>query len=238
MTLCKNQKEGLVAKLTAFFKGLSGDKIDEAVAQARKLANAETLEERKDKLVKLFESQLEKLKSTGTPQAILEVFQNNTDEVVSKAAEIAVAEGNIPFLPVIPRSYMGIYALMPMVKYNGKVGYIYLDPNELTDVVETPKTPYYAFDVENGKVMLGKSPKDAEKIIKNQKRSCLTADEVIAVGIHSQVLSDHYVDATGSRFKSDFVPGLCLGDDRPGLRYFNPDRSYDEWGSGSCGSRA
>jgi hypothetical protein len=238
MTLCKDQKEGPVAKLTAFFKGLSGDEIDEAVAEARKLANAETLEERKGKLVKLFENQLEKLKSLGTPQAILEAFQNKKDEVIAKAVETNIAKGNIPFLPVIPRSYMGIYALMPMVRHEDKVGYTYLDPNELTDVVETPKTPYYAFDVENGKAMLGKSPRDAEKIIKYQKRSCLTADEVIAVGTHSEVLSDHNVDAPGSRSESDSVPSLYLHGDEPKLGWSSPDHSYGKWGSASCGSRA
>ena len=238
MTLCKDQKEGLVAKLSAFFKGLSGDEIDDVVAEARQLANAETLEEKKGKLTKLFESQLEKLKALGTPQAILEAFGNKKDEVVSKAAEMAIAEGNIPFLPVIPRSYLGIYALMPMVKHENRVGYTYLDPNELTDVVETPKNPYYAFDVENGKAMLSKSPMDAEKIIKSQKRSCLTADEVIAVGIHNEVLSDHNMDATGSRSESDGVPRLCLSVGRPRLSWSNPDYSLDGWGSGSCGSRA
>jgi len=238
MTLCKNQKEGLVAKLTAFFKGLSGDEIDDVVAETRKLVNAETLEERKDKLTKLFESQLEKLKSLGCPQAILEAFQKKKDEVVNKASEMAIGEGNIPFLPVIPRGYMGIYALMPMVKHEGKIGYTHLDPNELTDVVETSKNPYYVFDVEDGKAILGKSPRDAEKIIKGQKRSCLIVDEVIAVGVHSEVLSDHYVDASGSRYKSDIVPGLCLLDGRPRLYGNDPGFSCGGWGSGSCGSRA
>jgi hypothetical protein len=249
MTLCKDQKEGLVAKLTAFFKGLSKDEIDVVVAEARQLANAETTEERKNKLTKFFESHLEKLKSLGVPQAILEGFGNKKDEVVSKMLEIwidrypretleSLAKMGIYLgLPVIPRSYMGIYALMPMVKNGDKIGYTYLDPNKLTDVVETPKSLYYALDVEDGRAMLDKSPNEAEKIINSQKRSCLIADEVTALGAHTDVLSNHNVDATGSRCGSGFVPFFVLYDDRPKLDWSNPDDSNDEWGSASCGSR-
>lgn len=237
--LCKDQREGLIAKLTAFFKGLGSEVIDDVVAEAKKQANAETIEGRKNGLAKLFDSQMETLKLRNCPQAILEAFQNKKSEVLSKAAEMEIPEGNIPFVPVIPRSYMGIYGLMPMIRNDDKVGYTYLDPNELTDQVETPKSPYFIYDVEDGKDMLGKSPGKAEKFIKEQKRSCLTADEGIALCVHSKVLSEHYVDCTGSRFKhSVLAPYVSLSDDRPKLNWHLADYSPDEWGSASCRSRA
>jgi len=237
--LCKDQREGLIAKLTAFFKGLEVEVIDDVVAEAKKQATAETVEERKNGLTKLFDSQMETLKSRGCPQAILEAFQNLRDAVLSKAAEMEIPKGHIPFVPVIPRIYMGVYGLMPMVRNGEKVGYTYLDPNEITDQVETPKNPYFIYDVENGKDMLGKSPEKAEKLITEQKRSCLTDDEGIAVCIHTNVLSEHYVDCTGSRYKRvDRVPIVYLGGGGPRLDWVSFGHSSDGWGSASCRSRS
>jgi len=115
---------------------------------------------------------METLKSRGCPQAILEAFGNQRNAVLSKTAEMEILEGHIPFVPVIPRTYMGVYGLMPMVRNGDEVGYTYLDPKEITDKVETPKGPYFIYDVEDGKEMLGDSPKKAEKLIKEQNRSC------------------------------------------------------------------
>ena len=123
------------------------------------------------------------------------------------------------------------------MKNGDKVGYTRLDPNELTDVVETPKIPYYAFDVEKGEAILGKSPEDAEKIIKSQERLCLTTDEIIAIGFHTAVLSDYHVNAIGSRCKSDNVPILYLHEGKPELSWHSFCGSDDKWGSASCGSR-
>ena len=105
--------------------------------------------------------------------------------------------------------------------------------------METPKGPYFIYDVEDGKDMLGKSPEKAEKLITEQKRSCLTADEGIAVCVHTNVLSEHYVDCTGSRYShADRVPLVCLLDGRPRLLWFYARYSIDEWGSASCRSRS
>jgi hypothetical protein len=237
--LCKDQREVLVAKLTTFFKGLATEEIDDVVTEAKKQATTETVEERKNKLAKLFDSQMETLKTRGCPQVILEAFQNKKNEVLEKAVVMEISEGNIPFVPVIPRIYLGIYGLMPMVRNGDKVGYTCLDPNEITNKVETPKGPYFIYDVENGKDMLGKPPEKAEKLIKEQNRSCLTADEGIALCIHTNVLPEHYVDCTGSRYgRAGRVPGVYLDGFGPELDWGDADSSVGEWGSASCGSRA
>jgi len=235
----KDQCEGLVAKLTAFFKGLSTEEIDDVVTEARQQATVETTLERKNGFAKLLDSQMETLKSLGCPQAIMKAFNNQRDTVLSKAAEMEIPEGHIPFVPVIPRTYMGVYGLIPMVRNGDKVGYTYLNPNEITDNVETPKEPYFIYDAEDGKAMLGKSPEKAEKLIKKQNRSCLTADEGIAVCVHTKVLSEHYVDCPGSRCRlAGLVPFVCLGDGEPRLDWDGFGNSFDGWGSASCRSRA
>ncbi|TRZ80286.1 hypothetical protein D4R86_04595 [bacterium] len=233
--LCKNQRESLVAKLTAFFKRLIAEEIDDLVAEAKKQATVEMMQERKNGLAKLFDSQMETLKSRGCPQAILEAFQNQRDAVLSKAAEMEISKGYIPFVPVIPRTYMGVYGLMPMVRNGKKVGYTYLNPNGITDQVETPKNPYFIYNVKDG----SKSPEKAEKLITEQKRSCLTADEGIAVCVHTNVLSEHYVGCKGSRYgHAGGVPNVCLNGDEPELSWSDLDGSDGRWGSASCCSRS
>lgn len=237
--LCKDQREGPVAKLTAFFKGLSAEEIDDVVTEARQRVTVETVQERKNGLAKLFDSQMKTLKSRGCPQAIMEAFQNKKSEVFDKAAEMDIPEGNIPFVPVIPRSYMGIYGLIPMVRNGEKVGYTYLDPNEIIDNEECPKGPYYIYDVERGKATLGRSPEEAEKIIKKQNRLCNVIEEDIAVCVHTDVLSDHCLWSAGSRYvDACSVPSVCLHGDGPEFGWLNVDSSDDRWGSASCRSRS
>jgi len=90
-----------------------------------------------------------------------------------------------------------------------------------------------------GKAMLGKSPEKAEKLIKKQNRSCLTVDEGIALCVHTNVLSEHYVDCTGSRYwHADRVPSVYLSVGRPRLNWNYFGYSNDWWGSASCRSRA
>ena len=224
--LCKAR---LVTKLEALFKGLEIEVIDDVVAEAKKRVSA--VKER------LFDSQIETLKSRGCPKIILELLQNQRDAVLSKAAEMD-SEG-IPFVPVIPRTYLSIYGLMHMVRNKNKAGYTDLNPTKIINEVETPKCPYFIYDVEDGKHMLGKSPKEAEVFIVKQKRSCLTVEETIALCIHTKILSEHYIDCTGSRYEDpSYVPHIFLANGKPKLTWSMVDNSDDVWGSASCRSRA
>ena len=230
--LCKDQ---LADKLVPLFK--DAENIDEAVKEAKNRLAVKAKQLKEGYLEKLFDSQIQTEKDRGTPEAIIEMLQNQRSDVLSKASEMTFAEGHIPFLPVIPKTYVSIYYRMPMVKNGNKIGYTYLDPSELTDIEDVPTKPYYIYDVEDGTAMLGKSPEKAEKLIRKDKRFPLTADEVMSLGIHRDVLSDHYVDATGSRYESSRVPFLYLFDGRPRLGWDDADDAYDRWGAGSCGSR-
>ena len=254
--LCKDQREGLVAKLTAFFKGLTAEEIDDVVTKARQQASVETTQARKNELTELFDSQMKtiefRLNSMNImPNPILSKFRERRDEIIQEMLKIwtehypgetiesLAQKGRYLCIPVIPRAYLGICGLAAMIHYKDKAGYTYLNPNEITDQVETPKTLYFMLDVEDGKETLGKSPKQAEELIKEQKRSCLTADEGLALWVHSRVRSEHYVDCAGSRCKgADEVPNVCLNDDVPELDWRNVGYSNDEWGSASCRSRS
>lgn len=203
-----------------------------------------------EELTKLFYSQMHKLRHLDTPQAIRLPLLQKKKDVISKAIKIWIEKypnetldtlaekGIYLIIPVIPRSYIGIYALIMMVRHGGEIGETYIDPERLTNVIETPKRPYYAIDVENGKAMLGKSPCDAEEIINRQNRSCLIVDEIISLGIFTKVLSTHTVYAIGSRYNLKDVPRLCMDNQTPSLDCYGTGLyTTENWGYGSCGSR-
>ena len=229
--------ETLVQKLVTLFRGHAQTEIDNAVMQAKSQLAAETKETRRNNLEKLFDNQIATLKDRGVPQQILGMLQDQKNTVVTKASNMTIGAGNTPFIPVIKPSYLGYYGLMSLVRNGAKEGYSYLNPALITDKMETPNGLYYIYDVEDGEAMRGKSPEAAEKLLKEQRRSPLTAAEVLALATHTDVLSRHFVDATGSRYGSGDVPFLWLDGGLPGLDYGWADFAISEWGSASCGSR-
>jgi hypothetical protein len=236
-TLCQDQKEAVVAKLTAVLKDVPADDVDGVLASARTRLTEDAKKVKRADLEKLFDTQIATLKDRGCPEQILTMLANQRGDVVSKASQMTLKEGRISFLPVIPRLYLSIYSQMAMVRNGNKAGYTYLNPSQITDVVETPREPYYIFDIEDGEAMRGKAPRQAEKEIKKDGRRGLTEVEVIALGIHTDVLSRHYVDAVGSRYDSDSVPDLCVSDGRPKLDWGDLGDGNDHWGGASCGSK-
>lgn len=235
MGLCTDQ---LAEKFVPFLRRASKNTdIELAWAKAKDCYATEAKQAKREDLEKMFDTQIQTWRNRGCPEAIVEMLVKQKDTVLEKASKMTFGNGNIPILSVVPRSHLTIYSLMPMVKNGEKLGYTYLDPTEITDVVDVPKKPYWIYDVENGKAMLGNSPKEAEKLIKKDNRSCLTDTEVIAIGIHDR--PDHYMDATGSRYKhSVHVPDLWLSDGRPLLGWNDANDSLSDWGSPSCGSRS
>jgi len=235
--LCKSQKEGLISKLVELFKGIANTEIEEVV-KAAKDKIIEIGNQIKESELVSFNNQIQTLKDRGCLETILNMLQEQRGSVVEKAQKMAFKEGRVPFLPVIPRIYLSIYTQMAMVKYGSNSGYTYLDVAQLSDVADTPNKPYFIFDVEDGTEMLAKSPRDAKKLIEAQdNRRYLIDVEVISLGIHTDVLSRHCVDASGSRYRSDCVPGLYLSDDKPRLGWCCLDDGNNRWGSASCSSK-
>lgn len=228
--------KNLVTELVALFQGQKLETVQQAVKEATKQVWPELVT---GPLSKLFDTQMETLKARGCPKSVIDVLTSKKSEVIAKATEIETADGHTPFVPVVPRTEVDLGDLMKMVRNRDREGYNYLDQSDVSNVVDVPNGPYFMFDVEDGKDMLGKSPEKAEALIKKQKRTCLTADEGIALCVHTNVLSDHYVDCTGSRYRrGGWVPGVCLFGDGPGLDWSSVDSSDDRWGSASSRSRA
>ncbi len=228
--------KNLVTELVALFQGQKLETVQQAVKEATKQVWPELVT---GPLSELFDTQMETLKARGCPKSVIDVLTSKKSEVIAKATEIETADGHIPFVPVVPRTAVDLGDLMRMVRNRDREGFSYLYQSDVSNVVDVPKEPYFIYDVEDGKDMLGKSPEKAEALIKKQDRTCLTADEGIALCVHTNVLSEHYVDCTGSRCRHAVrVPRVCLGGDGPKLVWDRADGSVDGWGSASCRSRA
>lgn len=182
MKLCKDQ---LTEKLVGLFAETDPGNIDEAVAQAKGQLTQKTKLAKRNDLERLFDSYLDRLTNRGCPKQFLEMAREHKNKVVAKASEMSISEGHIPFVgPIIKAAYLGYYGLMSMVRNGDEEGYTHLDPSRITDEFPTPDGLYWLYDVEDGEAMRGKVLQDAEKLIKKQGRSGLTAIHLIRVCIH------------------------------------------------------
>lgn len=230
----KNEN-GIVEKLINIFQGFSEKQIDIAIERTKQRLAVKINSARLKEFEELFDTQIATLKDRGVYVEILEILRRQKGVVLAKASEMAIGDGNIPFIPVLPRSFRNSHSLMAMVRNGGKVGYTDFNPTLISDVVDAPQEPYYIYDVEDGSSTLGESPENAENILKSLKRSPLTAAEIIALAVHTDVLSRHNVWATGSRYGTAvLVPYVSLaGGDRPELDWLYVDTSAGRWGTAS-----
>ena len=195
---------------------------------------------RKD-AIRLFNSQMKTLETRGFTE-IMEALQEKLDDVLFRVVEmkeIKISKSHIPFVAVIPLLGFDVETLMKMVIYDHNEGHSLLIQSELSNVVGVPSKPYFIFDVKDGETMLNKSPERAETLIKEQRRSCLTVGEGIALCIHANVLYKHFLNCTGSRFENGYyVPIVHLLNDKPMLVCGPFDNWHDRYGSPSCLFRA
>ena len=193
----------------------------------------------KKELIKLFTGQMKTLRLRGCSRDIIKVFRDKLDEVLNKAAEMEIPKGHIPFVPVIPYSFMDIPKLMAMVKKDGKIGYTYLNQEKIFDHLEIPGNLYFIYDVKDGKDMLDKSPEQAQKLVKKQKRFCLTVAEAIALCVHTNSSAGHYMYCLGSYHNSlELVPGISLTISGPMLGCYKIETKNKGYGAPSCKMRA
>ena len=232
--LCKDQ---LIGELVTLFQNTNPEYIDGAITAAREQAARNAKQMMRSDLEKLFDSQIVTEKRLGVPEQIIEMQMNGKMKVLDHAQSSTIADGNLPFAPVISALYLGYHGIVAMVRHNSKQGYTHLDLSRIEDVEKVPGRLYYHFDVEDGTARLGKKPEVSDKEIRAEKRLRSTTAEIVSIGTHTDVLSRHNMDAVGSRCDSGGVPSLDLGDGGPRLGWSDLDGADDHWGAASCGSR-
>ncbi|MFA5051390.1 MAG: DUF5701 family protein [Patescibacteria group bacterium] len=144
---------------------------------------------------------------------------------------IPLSENKQGKLLIIPANLVPIDKQIELID-----GTNYLNLSSHKDLIETPKTPYWIYDVENGKKMCGKDPNTCVKIFQKEKRRELITVEGIAIVVQDpDVLKDHYIDLPGSRYDSGGVPYLSLVGDGPELSFSRSGGASSRFGSASCG---
>lgn len=226
-----------VARILDVLRDVPDDQVKSVLADAELRRRESTVFERRRSLDNLFSRQLETLADRGCPDVLREHFVSLRKTVVDKALAFTIAEGNLPFLFVVPPPFLSYHTLASMLRNGAQTGYTSLNVRLITDLVKVPEDPYVIYDVEDGRTLLGKSAQDAERLLKQQNRSGLTAAEALHLCIQASTLNHHFVDAVGSRYDSDRVPNLWLNDGRPCLLWDYRGDARSHWGAASCGSR-
>ena len=183
-------------------------------------------------------------RNDGKAKEYTELLTQHAFPIKERLRELAAREfpeGHTPFVFVVRDALIPLKEQISLVESEGKEGFTALDLSEFktAEGVEIPESmAYLAVDIENGKVMLGKSADEAVKQFKKEGRSPLTAEEGIAIILqHPEILKDHYMDLPGSRRGDGRVADLWLVEGKPGLSWSWASSSHAEWGSASCGSR-
>lgn len=159
----------------------------------------------------LFNLQIQTLKNRGCPAKITDAYAEAEKKIIEYAESIIFLEDHLLFMPVIPLYYIGYYGLASLMRYDDDThGDVYMDLSLLEDVKETPRRPYYIFNVEDGTEMIDRTPETAAIIIRQQNRFSATAAEAMNIAIHTDVLSHHSIGAVASRYGLDRTPIVWL----------------------------
>ena len=97
----------------------------------------------------LFDKQLSELKKGGCPKAILQVLADNAEKVLNFAiSTVPISTDHFPFVPVIPREFIGIYGQMnflnPQYANNGALR---LNPGSIKEDSPRLQVVHYIFDI-------------------------------------------------------------------------------------------
>jgi hypothetical protein len=216
-------------------RAFSSNDLGQALEKLRELQRTVGMEmvenrEQYEKFEQEFSRQIDNLAKKGFPKlagmdekkfaAIFEPLKEKLKELSSQEFQ----EGRIPFI-VVPRDkLLALEKQIPLVELDGKKGFTNIDDvSKFFTTAEGVKIPeamaYLVVDIENGKVMLGKSADEAVKQFKKEGRSPLTADEGVAIILqHPEILKDHYMDLPGSRHGDDLGRGCVARRGQAGAR--------------------
>lgn len=155
---------------------------------------------------------------------------------------VSVVHGGIHLLPVISTSCLSAAIQMKMIHHeeNERRGANLVRAD--SDVIDRTALPqgcaWWLVDVEDGRGFLNESPEAAGATIEQQERLGFVASEVIALGMHTNVLTHHGVLAPCSWYrKENAVPGLRRGLLNDELNCYGLGYSDPKFGIPSCKGR-
>lgn len=172
------------------------EKAESELSELKKNLKIETTSARGERYERLFEKQLYVLAACRCPKEIISGFYGMKHEIVKIASEIDFPKRDdfqeiIPFLPVIPLSYLGIYGLASMLSYSISLNN---SATLMKNRVEIPNRLYYVFGVRKEKCFEGdvRTPESLRNMTFNERtkenmfgESCLTYEEGCALLMHN-----------------------------------------------------
>lgn len=186
------------------------------------------------RLEKLFDQQIKTLIYSKVSGYDIDQLIEQRDAVIGRMINVPWRQsGGTPFLPVIS---LPLFELKQLLWYGGYTAYDLLIHGRQKKKVHTARRPYYIFSVQDGREMLNLSAAAAESILKEQGRSVLTLQEIVALGLHTRALYHHSVYAGGTIREPYDVIGLeldSLGVAR--LLWMDGHKREPKFGLASCG---
>jgi len=179
----------------------------------------------------LFVHQIHLLRARGCPEIILRYLMKQQKDVMEKTREV----GGL-FLPVISLVHRGLYDLMAMLRIDRAVGFTNLKPSDLlSDILESPDDPYYVFGVDDGSSLMQMSPDETIDFFvkRDEAKRFLRTAEIIALGLHANILLSYNIWAAGSRSRNGMVPALVTTLGKPELISYFADHKVP-WGLSFC----
>lgn len=163
--------------------------------------------------------------------------------IIRKLREASAAYNERPdVLIVLPFNILSFEKQLARVDLGHKKrAYTFLDPSHLSDVgrIKLPEEPYLLLDVEDGTKMLGKSPREATKLLKQERRYPFTVNHGLSLVIHSpEVIFHHNLHLSGSRIKDAqsgklYVPDFYVYANRLKMKRDEAGDADARWGTPS-----
>lgn len=196
------------------------------------------------KLQRLFDRYIRRLKDRRLFPAHIECLQAQYPAVIERACSLNLDFSRIAFLPVFPRNLLASplaaaemmdKAMRKRIGLSG--GYTFVLPELVADVVKVPEVPYFIFNIDKGYSTSGLSPDKAEESFIENGRRGLTDMEIVALGMHSNILSHTNLYAARSCYDGTSGIDLRMEDGGHPVLYHN-DRNLDwrHWNIPSCDS--
>lgn len=156
---------------------------------------------KKDELNMLFLRQLALLKLLKISNTLIQELKEKQNTVIDIALELKPA--GIPFLPVIPKHFLNMRSLMKSFTHGeeenpGAVFKVYHN-KKIKNLAKQPASPYFIFNVANGKKLLGRPHEMIDEFFKEKNRSGLLIEEVVFKKIFYPSNPETPVNAMGSR---------------------------------------
>ena len=194
------------------------------------------------KLRRLFNRYIRRLKYRKLFLDQIECLLARHSAVIEQAVKMRIETSRLAFLPVFPRPLLDSPMQAIAVMENGLKrgtrmtgGYTFVMPELVTDISEIPDVPYFIFDIEDGLSTLGTSPDEAQKKFKDEGHRGLTDMEIVALGMHGDVLLQANLYAASSYYGRDRGIDLRMEDGaHPVLCHNACNLDWQHWAVPSC----